>query len=342
MASLGWLGVVVMGRLNPFQGDLLGRWLVLGFAWVIAVALGSPLWRRHPIPAAGLGVAMLAMTVNLLAAGGIAIPTVAMMLWMTLALGLNLRDDRPCGRLREAGGLGSAVVLACVWAALAGTFYGAVVPFWRSEAEQRAGDSLMAVRPPRFEEAREAYRRAIEADHYNVQPWLALAELEFRFWRSPEAAIRKEPYWERVLFAHDGALDGKWRDPDNLDARRRQAFYAREILAALPADATPMQLLQLRSTIVKATRRAASAYPTSAGLRVDLARASADLGMYPDAVREAKEALRLDALMPHRDKKLSEAMIGYLKSQIPLWEARAAEPPPVPPGSGNAPKPKPG
>ncbi|WP_435019239.1 O-antigen ligase family protein [Tundrisphaera sp. TA3] len=328
-ASLGWLGVVLMGRLNPFQVGLLGRWLILGLGWVVAIGLGSPLWRRRPIPAAGLGVATLAMTINLLGAGGIGIPTVALMLWISMALGLNLRDDRPCGRHREADGLGAGVAMACVWAALAGTFYGAIVPFWRSTAELAAGDALMSVNPPQFEAARNAYTRAFQLDRYSVQPWLALADLEFRFWRSPEAANRKEPYWERILFSLDKALEAPDRDPNSLDVRRRQAMYARQILAALPADATPMQLLQLKSTIVKAMRRSVMTYPANAGLRVELARASADLGMYPDAVREAKLAIQLDGMMPHPDKKLAPATIAYLKAEIPRWEALAAAPPPT-------------
>jgi hypothetical protein len=150
-----------------------------------------------------------------------------MLLWLSLALGLNLRDDRPCGRLREAGGLGTAVVLACVWAALAGTFYGAIIPFWRSEAELRAGDSLMAVRPPRFEEARESYRRAIEADHYNVPALAGPGGPRIPLLAVPRGGQSQGALLGAVLLAHDGALDGKWRDPDNLEARRRQAAYAR-------------------------------------------------------------------------------------------------------------------
>ncbi len=170
LAGLGWLAVWALGKLNPVtQADLLARWLILGVGWGLAVLLGAPLWRRRPIPAAGLGVAVLALSINLLAAGGIGIPSVAMSLWVLLALGLNLREDRPCGRFREVGGLGPAVVLACVWAALAGTFFGAVMPFWESESYRLAGDAALAARPPAFEAARDAYKKAIEADSLQYQ-----------------------------------------------------------------------------------------------------------------------------------------------------------------------------
>ena len=310
------------------QGDLLARWLILGMAWGLAIALGAPLWRRRPIPAAGLGVGVLAISINLLAAGGIGVPSVAMSLWALLAIGLNLREDRPCGRLRDVGGLGPTMILACVWAALAGTFFGAVMPFWQSESYRAAGDAAMASRPPAFEVAREAYSEAIRVDHYNVLPWIDLADLEYAYWRTPEKAVRKEPQWAKVLIAIDDALDPKWRNPRNLGLRRRQASYARAILRDLPENAGPWEQLQLQTTIVKACRWATQIYPTSAVLRAELAQASADIGMYNDAVREANQALVLDGLTPHLDKKLPDRLRASLKDLIPQWEAKAKEPPP--------------
>jgi O-antigen ligase/tetratricopeptide (TPR) repeat protein len=337
MAGLGWLAVWALGKLNPMvQGDLFARWLILGLAWASAVVLGAPLWGRRPIPAAGLGVAVLALSINLLAAGGIGIPSVAMSLWVLLAIGLNLREDRPCGRLRQAGGLGPAVVLACVWAGLAGTFYGAVMPFWKSEAERAVGDAAMAARPPAFEVARKAYMQAIEDDHYNIRPWISLADLEYAHWRSPEMANRKEPRWEKALLALDGALDPKWRSPNNLALRRRYAAYARAILREMPADAKPFELLSLKTKIVRTYRRASAIYPTNATLRAELAQASAEIGMYNDAVREGNQALLLDGLTPHLDKKLSDGLRAQLKAQIPTWEEKAKEPPPAPPPARSA------
>jgi O-antigen ligase/tetratricopeptide (TPR) repeat protein len=316
LAGLGWLAVWARGRLNPVtNGDLLDRWL---------------------IPAAGLGVAVLALSVNLLASGGIGIPSVAMSLWVLLALGLNLREDRPCGRLREVGGLGPTVVLACVWAGLAGTFYGAVMPFWESESIRASADAALAAKPPAYEAAREAYQKAIEADHFNVRPWVSLAELEYLYWKSPEKVKRKEPQFMKPLIALDGALDSKWRNPANLGLRRRQAEVARAILREMPADAKPNELLPLMTTIVKATRWKVRIYPTSATLRAELAQASAEIGMYTDAAREAKQALLLDGLTPHPDKHLLKPTRAYLEAQIPIWEARAKEPPPTPPSGGQA------
>jgi O-antigen ligase len=333
-AGLGWLGVWAMGKLNPMsQPDLLARWILLGAGWVLAVVMGSAIWRRRPIPGGGIGVAVLALAVNLLAAGGIGIPSVAMSLWCLLALGLNLRDDRPCGRLRNVGGLGPAILLACTWAALAGTFFGAVVPAWKSEAALEQGNALMALRPPAFEAARAAYTRAIEADHYSVKPWVALAELEFRFWQSPEIVNRKEPRWKRIQILLDDALDSKWRNPYNLGLRRRQAYYARAILHALPGDALAVELLDLKATIAKACRWSARIYPTSASIRAELAQASADIGFYPDAAREARQALLLDELTPHLDKKLAADLRARLKAQAPKWEELAKAPPPSPPSA---------
>jgi hypothetical protein len=335
LAALGWLAVWGLGKLNPVTyADLLSRWLILGVAWGLAVLMGAALWRRRAIPAAGLGVAVLALSINLLAAGGIGIPSVAMSLWVLLAIGLNLREDRPCGRLRDVGGFGSTVVLASVWAALAGTFYGAVMPYWESESYRMAGDSALASRPPAYEDAREAYSKAIETDPYNVRPWLGLADLEYAYWRSPERTKRKEPQFMKPLLALDKALDPAWRDPSSLSIRRRQISLARTILGQMPADAKAVEILPLMQTIVKATRNAAKIYPTDATLRAELAQASADIGMYADAVREANQAILLDGLTPHLDKKLPKGMKSNLESQIPTWETRAKEPPPKAPAQG--------
>ncbi len=204
-AAAGWLAVVLLGKLNPFQGDLFTRWIILGLGWLLALGLGWMLWRRRPIAAAGAGAGMLAIAVNLLAAGGIGIPSVALVLWILLALGLNLRDDRPSGRLRERRGIGRVAIVALVWAGVMGAFWGAIGPFWKSEILTDRGEALMERRPPQYELARETFLAAAEADRANMRPRLDQAELEFAFWKSP-GGMNRPGYWERVFLALDEAI----------------------------------------------------------------------------------------------------------------------------------------
>ena len=153
-SGLGLVMVLAVGQMNLFQGDLLFRWLILGAGWLGAALLGGSLWRRVTLPASACGAAVLATVVNLMAAGGISMSAVALPLWLLLALGLNLRDDRPCGRLRVASGRLAGIGLALFWAALAGSFAGAILPFWRCEAALAAADEALARLPRHFERRR--------------------------------------------------------------------------------------------------------------------------------------------------------------------------------------------
>jgi hypothetical protein len=327
--AAGWLAVALLGKLNPFQGDLFTRWIILGLGWLLALGLGWMLWRRRPIAAAGAGAGVLAIAVNLLAAGGIGMTSVALGLWVLLALGLNLRDDLPAGRLRERRGIGRLVVVALVWAGVMGAFWGAVGPFWKSEILTDRGEALMERRPPQYELARETFLAAAEADRANMRPRLDQAELEFAFWKSP-GGMNRPGYWERVFLALDEAIKPPWRDPNSLHVRRLQAQYARMVLQLLPHP-EPRDLLSLRSKMVRAARRAAQLHPTSAAIRAQLAQASAELGMYGDAVSEAETAFQLSDITPHLDKKLPAELARELKAKLPEW-ANLRDNPPPPPG----------
>jgi hypothetical protein len=255
-------------------------------------------------------------------------PAVALTLWVLLALGLNLRDDLPAGMLRERRGIGRLAVVALVWAGIVGAFWGAIVPFWKSEILTDRGEALMERRPPQYELARETFLAAAEADKANMRPRLDIAELEFAFWKSP-GGMNRPGYWERVFLALDEAIKPPWRDANSLHVRRLQTEYARWVLRLLPRP-EPRDLLSLKSKIVRAARRAAQLHPTSATLRAQLAHASADLGMYGDAVAEAETALKLDKITPHADKKLPAEMANALKAKLPEWEKLRDNPPPPP------------
>lgn len=322
-AGLGLVMVLLVGQMNLFQGDLLIRWLILSASWLLAALFGLGFWRRVPLPATAFGAAVLACVVNLLAAGGIGMPAVALVLWLLIALGLNLRDDRPCGRLREYAGRLPAFALAIFWSALAGSFVGAIIPFWRSEAALAGADDALAHRPPDFERAQAAYEFAKEADRYSPRPWLGDAYLQLLVWES-RGSKPEDLHWKKIPTLLLKAASPP-RNPDAWTLHSERALVTRDLLKKLGHTLSPREIIPLQASIVEATRTASRLYPTNATLHARLAGASAEISMFRDAVTEAQEALRLDAITPHPDKKLANTQRGQLKAKLPDWTEKAAE-----------------
>ena len=318
-AGAGWLAVVLLGKLNPFEGDLFYRWLVLAAGWGVAVACASTLWRHIPLRGEVLGAAALAVMINLLAAGGISVPAVALGMWGLAAAGLNLRNDRDAGRLRTAGwGRVPAFGLAAVLAAVFGTFTGSVPPFWRMEAAMDRAEEKMRAKPPDYEGAEVAYREAEEADHYSARPWSAAAGLEYLAWNT-RGGKPSDLRWKKVIADQRMAIYPP-RSPESWTRHRERAMTASLLVKDLGGKVTPRELTVIRGHVVEASRTAVRLYPTNPSLRAWLAEASADIGMTGDAAVEAREALRLDDLTPHADKKLDPNVRVWLRAHLPDWE----------------------
>jgi hypothetical protein len=335
-ARLGWLVisaasglvmVLVVGEMNLFQGDLFVRWLILAASWVAAASLGMPLWSRVPIPAAAFGAAALAVVINLLAAGGIGFSAVALCLWLLIALGLNLREDRACGRLREFDTRLPGFALAIVWSALVGSFFGAITPFWRSEAAIARADDALRHQPPDFERAAAAYATAKEADRYNARPWLGDAYLQLLIWQS-HGSKPGDLRWKTIPVLLLKAASGD-RNPDAWTLHSERAKITRDLLNKVGQSLSPREIIPLQGGIVEATRTASRIYPTNASLHARLAEASAEVSMFGDAVAEAQEALRLDDLNPHQNKKLAPAIRQKLSAKLSEWTEKAAQTPQV-------------
>ena len=150
-AGAGWVMVVLFGWLNPFQADLFARWLILGASWLAAALLGAPLWKRLPVPALALGRRCARGRDQLAGSrrhrNPHRRPGHSGRSWPS---GLNLRDDRPCSRIREYDSRMPALGLAVAWSALLGTFIGLVSPFWRSEAAIARGEAAHPAAPARL------------------------------------------------------------------------------------------------------------------------------------------------------------------------------------------------
>jgi hypothetical protein len=244
---------------------------------------------------------------------------VALALWMLVALGQNLREDRPCGRQR-VGGRGLAFALALVWAALVGSFAGAIGPFWKSEAAMAQAAAALRALPPQFERARDEYARAAQLDRASVSPWLALLDTEYQFWLAQKDKDDKR-FWELMTKTLD---DASRRNPESLDIEKRRAAIAREVLARSGDRLSPADVIRLEAQIVAANRVATRLYPTSAILHAELAEASAGIGDTVSAAQEAEEALRLDKLTPHLDKKLPDTVRKRLEAELPRWSRKKA------------------
>ncbi len=317
-AGLGWLlACPPIGGLNPFL--LTERWMILGGSWLLAVGLGLLAWRRQPVKPAMLGAAALAVLVNLLAAGGIGYPTVAMGVWVALALALNLREDRRCGRLREPSwGRVSAFGLAAVWVALLGTFVGAVGPYWKAEAAIADGDDALRAKPPAFDRALADYERAKDLDALSARPWLKLASLEYAVW-DMRGAKPEDLRWRKIPLEMAKAGSSP-RAPNNWTIHNERWKTTTLIVKRLGDRIPPMERIRLMGDATQAIRTAARLYPTNAKLRASLAESSAEIHMYPDAVAEGREALRLDELTPHADRKLDPKIREWIVSHLPEWE----------------------
>ena len=117
------------------------------------------------------------------------------------------------------------------------------------------------------------------------------------------------------------------RNPNNWGIHSERATAIHQLLSLIGSKLEPLEVIRLRGELVKSTRLATRLNPTSAELHARLAHASADINMYQDAAVEATEALRLDQLTPHRDRKLPDNVRDRLKAMIPTWEDNAAKMP---------------
>lgn len=236
-------------------------------------------------------VALLTLGMNLLAAGGISFLSVAVGGWLLLAIassaGPAAYGERPLAR--------SAVALLAGAAALAVAicFFSMYWPVLRCRTKLNEAHTLAQLSRPL--EAESALLAATAADPRAAEPWSNLAAF-YHAWalqrdsadararfehavlqaleRNPQAhALRKQVGdWQLALFA-------RWRQPDNL--RRALEAY----------------------------RAAVRLYPNNAIGRAQLAWGYHLAGDAAAARREAEEALRLDALNPHVERRLDRQRI---------------------------------
>jgi tetratricopeptide (TPR) repeat protein len=211
-------------------------------------------------------------------------------------------------------------VLSTVWAAVFGLFLGAVIPYWRAEAAIADAEDAMLRQPPDFNRAKNDFEAAIAADRYYVRPWLAYAEMAYRAWEwgGGHASDLK---WETIPDLLERAASAP-RNPMSWSLHLRCAEVTRQLLRRVGSEVKPVDAIKYQGKVVKHLRTATLLYPSNAMLHAQLAEASAELSEFGGAVEAAEEALRLDRLNPHADKKLPDDRRERLESMLAEWKQR--------------------
>ncbi len=312
----GWILVVALGRINPFEGY---RWLVIGIGWLFAGLMGLSLWRRLPLTGDLLGLGVVAISVNLLAAGGIGFAPVALMLWGLLALALNLRDDRRCSRDRRVGGRLLAFFPMAAAAAMLGTFLGTAVPFWNASTWIAEGDELASQRVVDYEAADRAYANATRVDRLGSRGLIARANLRFAEWLAKGRPPTDLLAWSQINSALVTAAK-RPRNPFALGVQRMRARMAAQFLAQPEMD--PSRRHTIRIDRLDACAKSVAFYPNNALIRADYAEILGDLNQPAKAAAQAARALELDRMMPHPDKQLDDALREMLIRDLESWASQ--------------------
>jgi hypothetical protein len=300
--------------------------LIFGFgAWLdqaaieiviagVAVALLSPWIRRGALPPALTAIGATVLLVALLAVGGITFAGVSGTLWLLVVVGLNSAGfERQVAQKTDR----RMVPLAIGWLLFVGLGVLAFCqhqtgyePVLACENSMEAARERMLRQPPMSPEP--MWLAAIEADPWAVEPRRALAAALFEEWRAsgppafrdgkPNVQSGKAPIRRRdaaKLYSFKSVNGGALAvDPLACSLWSETGIHWRDIFEA---ERVPIY----GRIAVNASGRAVDLYPTSAVLQFELAKTLAVTSLTAEAKAAAGEALRLDQITPHADKKLS-------------------------------------
>lgn len=262
--------------------------------WLIGLPLASGvlvvLWpwiERGQVPPALPTIGVLALLVDLSAAGGLGFPGVAVTLWLLLALGLNQTDREAEQTIPRWKAL---TLLAVVLVALATCYDTAYRPV--TESQTRIRQALQVLTTP--EQAEFFLSEATSADALAAEPWNLLASHVFQRWQHEHTA----GLLERFQLATNQGLE---RAPNMCTAWLVAGDRYFMLFKSTRFDDYLGQALSHY-------RRAVELYPNSGTYRAKFALALQAAGQEAESRQQAAKALELDDLTPHRDKHLDPSM----------------------------------
>lgn len=232
-------------------------------------------------------IALIALLVNLLAAGAVMFPGVINTVWVLAVLALPLATaGKPTLHL---GAQTAAVPVLISIVILFAFMFTQYRPVLNARLYIAQGDTFRTL--GNLEAADAWFVRAAEADPWAVEPRRNLFDLRLQRW-------------------YELQTDANWRAFEEATAPFLAAdpqFYGQYESAALSyqsaAGARPSP--ERRQRVVELLQQAVERYPNGAHLHAQLAWALHRAGRDDEARREAEEALRLDSLHNHSEQKLS-------------------------------------
>ena len=289
---IGAMSAAPPSLLVPLAGLPLGA-LVLAMLipWVVRGGDSALLWT---LPA-------IVLLIHLLFSGGIAFPGVAVGLWLLLALALNVlaSGDRPVGARVGALVLGGALALvaACFMTGYQPTLVSRTL-IQRAYAGE--GDPLVLM------------RKAVEADPWALTPRETLADVFYQQWMTAPS--------DETMRQFDRAVrEALVRAPRSASLRHKFGLTYLDYFGRSPQKNFITEAIQLLESSV-------SLYPNDCRKRADLAEAYLLAGDRDRYENERTEAIRLDRLTPHLDKKLTDEQRQRLTRTVLAPEVRATAP----------------
>jgi O-antigen ligase len=256
----------------------------------VAIAIFRSWIQDGILPTSLLAIGVAVLLVALLAVGGITFGGVAGTLWLLMALALNATDPPTAKRNLPWS---AALAFFAVSAALAVTQnLTEYQPLLAYNAALRAADNAKTA-----EELEKQLLVAIAADQRAVEPCRLLSHLKLQQWKqggAPAARDRTKLNDFEMYVKHLLSVD-----------KRSSAVWLEVGLQWLEVyKDVPNQQVYARKAI-ESLNKAAELYPNSAYIQAQLAAALDATGNHDKAQSAARDALRLDDLMPHEDKKLA-------------------------------------
>jgi tetratricopeptide (TPR) repeat protein len=303
----GILGFVALDPLDTTRSGLLNEsrdaalgvpiiWLTALPSYVFCFFLLRDWVEGGELPRAAVLCALIALLVNLLAAGAAIFAGVVNAAWVLWAISLQgdevtettavAKEHGPISETQQQVlGWGTAVLFL---AALIGCLYTEYWPIMNSHV--LLSD---AAQERRYESASEMFDRAVAADPWSPDVKRARAEFHVNVWQYGKTLQKYWTPFKKSMLAYEQS------SPHHFTQHEQRGKW---LLAAARRVRSPEHLAEAAAAYEAAVR----CYPNSAYLHAQLAFLYAEQDRTADARREAEEAARLDALCPHVEQKLEK------------------------------------